>query len=49
MMECKHENLWYCECCGEIICFGCGEIWIKLVKIEIPEVFYEIGKERYGV
>ena len=40
-MECRHENVWCCDCCGDIYCDDCGEHWVKAIKEEVPEVFNE--------
>jgi len=34
---CQHEDVWCCDCCGDIVCFDCGERWVKADREEIPE------------
>lgn len=27
MSDCKHEELEYCSCCGQVRCKKCGQVW----------------------
>ena len=40
-MECPHEDVWCCDCCGDIVCYDCGERWVKAERESLPDIFGE--------